>query len=163
MRTRWIKHASLLAPYLAVALLLGSSAAQASVATTTTTNTATSTTGGAIKVNPLSQHAYRCAQISPPTYIECVVTLKNQKTVGVSWWMENQHLSSGNYNESSTLYANGQVSDFVSGYLSPGQTATVIIGTSNCYYGYGEYFTWIVGGSSSSTTFAPQATILDCY
>jgi hypothetical protein len=161
MRIRWIKRASWLAPYFAVALLLGGSSAAASVATTTTTTNTTTTTAGAIKVNPLSQHASHCAGYP---YLDCLVTLKNQKTVGVSWSMETQRESSDNTNDNSWLYVGSQGSEYiVSGYLNPGQTVTVEIVTLNCYYGYGQYWTWIVGSSSGSTTYAPQATILNCF
>jgi len=156
MQTRWLNRASLLAPYLAVALLLGSSAAQASVATSATTTT----TGPAIKVNPLSQHASHCAQ-PYSGYLDCFVTLKNTKTVVVSWWMENQRQSSDNVNENSTLYANGSSGNYVAGNLNPGQSVTVEIGTSYCTVN--QYWTWIVLSWTNLTTFAPQATILACY
>lgn len=76
---------------------------------------------------------------------------------------ETQRQSSGNYNDYSTLYANGQSGYYVSGYLYPGQSTTLQIVTSNCYYAYGQYSTFIFGGNTNVGALAPQASILNCY
>ena len=61
------------------------------------------------------------------------------------------------------LYANGQVGQWVDGYLTPGQTVTVEINTLDCHFGYGSYWSWIIGSASFTTTFGMQATVLSCY
>jgi hypothetical protein len=124
--------------------------------------TSSTTTGPALKVNPLSQHASHCAQ---PYYWldDCFVILKNTKTTGVSWWMANERVTSGNLDEYSALYAGSQSGDYVSGYLAPGRSITVEIGSEDCYDGGYSYYTWLVGSSSGSTELAPQATILICF
>ena len=122
----------------------------------------TSRTAAALAVTPLSQHISNC--FNAGAYWICAITVKDTSaTDKIDWFGEDQAASSGNTTTIDSMFGPNQIgADHIGGTLSPGQKFSVSIVTSDCFSGF-RYFTYIFGGrTSSGTTLAPQASVLQC-
>jgi hypothetical protein len=154
---RLLRRASWLAPYFALALVLGGSTAATAASVTESSAAATASK---LVVNPLSQHASHCYNAG---YYICGITLTNKGTSPINWFAENQAASSDNTNDTSYLYGGqyGSYSNETYGTINPGQKISLQLVYPNC--SAAQFWTVIIGGNAGSVRLAPQASILNCY